>query len=86
MKINLTEEIKKFDTLVGAYKADCFMNSKSIESIDKMWNESSFWYVYKSKCRHYSLVLTIGQNIVFCHNRCGKKIIDTFKGAYKNGI
>lgn len=71
----MTEKLRYFDRLVAELKADEKVNQEAYARYTDRYNKDKCWHVYRTPCRHYTLVQTVEQQVTGVAKRIGKEFI-----------
>ena len=80
-KYYLTRFLYGYNLLLGSLLSDESIKAKRVKTIQDRYNSSKQWFVYRSKCRHYSVVQVVSGNITGTSRRCGKRWIESITGV-----
>ena len=71
----------KYNLLLGGLLADDSIKAKRIKTIQDRYSSAKQWYVYRSKCRHYSVIQVVSGRVTGTNKRCGKNWIESITGV-----
>ncbi len=80
-KYYLKRFLYNYNLLLGSLLADDSITAKRVKTIQDRYNSRKQWFVYRSKCSHYSVVQVVSGNIAGTSRRCGKRWIESITGV-----
>ena len=80
-KYYLKRFLYNYNLLLGSLLADDLIKAKRVKTIQDRYNSSKQWFIYRSKCRHYSVVQVVSGDIAGTSRRCGKRRIESMTGV-----